>query len=105
MESFLAYPLEPQTLAADSDMRTLARFRRTMSPEDQAVLDKLLASVQHHWPVRKASAHLTPLDLLLMTMLVEQKKEINRLADLMQDHLETTRITEQNSCSKKHIQD
>ena len=90
MESFLAYPLEPQTLAADSDMRTLARFRRTMSPEDQAVLDKLLASVQHHWPVRKASAHLTPLDLLLMTILVEQQKELDRLSKMMQNHLEVS---------------
>jgi hypothetical protein len=90
MESFLAYPLEPQTLAADSDMRTLARFRRTMSPEDQAVLDKLLASVQHHWPVRKASAHLTPLDLLLMTILVEQQKELDRLSKMMQNDLEAS---------------
>lgn len=90
MESFLAYPLEPQTLAADSDMRTLARFRRTMSPEDQAVLDKLLASVQHHWPVRKASAHLTPLDLLLMTILVEQQKELDRLSKMMQNDPEAS---------------
>ncbi len=85
MESFLAYPLEPQTLAVDSDMRTLARFRRTMTPEDQAVLDELLAAVQHHWPIRQACAHLTPLDLLLMTMLVEQKKEIDRLADMVEN--------------------
>ncbi len=88
MESFLAYPLEPQKLAVDSDMRTLARFRRTMSPEDQAVLDELLAAVQHHWPIRQACSHLTPLDLLLMTMLVEQKKAFDRLAETMQDHLE-----------------
>jgi len=86
VESFLAYPLEPQTLAVDSDMRTLARFRRTMTPEDQAVLDTMLAAVQHHWPIRQACAHLTPLDLLLMTMLVEQKKEIDRLAGILQDH-------------------
>jgi len=85
VESFLAYPLEPQTLAVDSDMRTLARFRRTMTPEDQAVLDELLAAVQHHWPIRQACAHLTPLDLLLMTMLVEQKKEIDRLADMVEN--------------------
>ena len=94
MESFLAYPLEPQTLAVDSDMRTLARFRRTMSLEDQAVLDELLASVQHHWPIRKACAHLTPLDLLLMTMLVEQKKEIDRLSDILQHHLEASNTTD-----------
>jgi hypothetical protein len=93
MESFLAYPLEPQTLAVDSDMRTLARFRRTMSPEDQAILDTLLASVQHHWPVRKACAHLTPLDLLLMTILVEQKKEINHLADLVREKQATIQAT------------
>jgi hypothetical protein len=83
VESFLAYPLEPQTLAVDSDMRTLARFRRTMSPQDQAVLDEMLVAVQHHWPIRQACAHLTPLDLLLMTILVEQKKEIDQLANLV----------------------
>jgi hypothetical protein len=93
MESFLAYPLEPQTLAVDSDMRTLARFRRTMPPEDQAVLDTLLATVQHHWPIRQACAHLTPLDLLLMTMLVEQQKEIDRLADMVENQFKASRTT------------
>ena len=99
MESFLAYPLEPQTLAVDSDMRTLARFRRTMHPEDQSILDALLRSVQHHWPIRPAAAHFTPLDLLLVTMLVEQQKEIQRLSDLLGGKSELSRPKAPDSAS------
>lgn len=79
MDSFLAYPLDPTKFPGDSQMRTLARFRRTMDRQDQEILDGLLVSVQHHWPFQEAAAHLTPLDLLLMTMLVEQKKDMQRL--------------------------
>lgn len=79
MDSFLAYPLEPNSFPGDSDMRTLARFRRTMEAEDQRILDEMLTSVQHHWPLQSSAAHWTPLDLLLMTMLIEQKKDLLRL--------------------------
>ena len=83
MDSFLAYPLEPQKLRRDSDMCTLARLRRTMSQEDQAILDALLASVQHHWPLQETFAHLTPLNLLLITILIEQEKEMRRLSSMV----------------------
>ncbi|NIS80739.1 MAG: hypothetical protein GTO14_11145 [Anaerolineales bacterium] len=85
MNSFLAYPLDPTKLPGDSEMRTLARFRRTMDRQDQEILDRLLVSVQHHWPLQEAAAHLTPLDLLLMTMLVEQKKDMIRLEKQLSD--------------------
>ena len=83
MDSFLATPLEPNRFPSDSDMNTLARFRRAMGKDDQEILDDLLFSVRHHWPLKEDAAHLTPLELLLMTMMVEQKKELLDLKDLV----------------------
>ena len=84
MDSFLASPLEPNRFPLNCDMHTLARFRRTMDKDDQEILDDLLYSVRHHWPFRENAAHLTPLELLLMTMMVEQRKEMVRLMSLVE---------------------
>jgi len=52
-----------------------------MGKDDQAILDDLLFSVRHHWPLKEDAAHLTPIELLLMTMMVEQRKELLDLKD------------------------
>jgi hypothetical protein len=83
MDSFLASPLEPSRFPLNCDMNMLARFRRAMGKDDQEILDELLFSVRHHWPLKEDAAHLTPLELLLMTMMVEQKKELLDLKDLV----------------------
>lgn len=83
MDSFLATPLEPNRFPLNCDMNTLARFRRVMGKDDQEILDDLLFSVRHHWPLKEDAAHLTPLELLLMTMMVEQRKELLDLKDLV----------------------
>jgi hypothetical protein len=83
MDSFLATPLEPNRFPLHCDMNTLARFRRAMEKDDQRILDDLLLSVRHHWPLKEDAAHLTPIELLLMTMLVEQRKELLDLKDLV----------------------
>jgi hypothetical protein len=83
MDSFLATPLEPNRFPLNCDMKTLARFRRAMGKDDQEILDDLLFSVRHHWPLKEDAAHLTPLELLLMTMMVEQRKELMDLKDLV----------------------
>ena len=85
MDSFLASPLEPNRFPSNCDMQTLARFRRTMGKDDQEILDDLLYSVRHHWPLKENAAHLTPLELLLMTMMIEQRKEMMRLMSLMEE--------------------
>lgn len=83
MGSFLASPLEPNRFPLNCDMKMLARFRRAMGKDDQAILDDLLFSVRHHWPLEENAAHLTPIELLLMTMMVEQRKEMLDLKNLV----------------------
>jgi len=79
MTGFLKDPLSPTMFPANCDMRTLAGFRRTMSGGDQQLLDELLGSVDDHWPLQAESAHLTRLDLLLLTMVVEQHRRLKQL--------------------------
>lgn len=81
MDSFLATPLEPNRFPVNCDMNMLARFRRAMGKDDQEILDDLLYSVRHHWPLKEDAAHLTPIELLLMTMMIEQRKELLDLKD------------------------
>ncbi|MBN1266944.1 MAG: hypothetical protein JXA25_15730 [Anaerolineales bacterium] len=79
MTGFLKDPLSPTMFPPHSDMRTLAGFRRTMSDGDQQLLDELLGTVDQHWPFEQSAAHLTRLDLLLLTMVVEQHKRLKQL--------------------------
>ena len=92
MDNFLAYPLHAQDLPRESELRSLARFRMTMTEEDQEALDELLHSVREHWPLQPAAAHLISMDLLLLTMLVEQKKEIKRLHSSVKGSTKDTNI-------------
>ena len=79
MTGFLKAPISPSMFPPHSDMRTLAGFRRTMTENDQQILDELLGSVDEHWPFEPSAAHLTRLDLLLLTILVEQQKRLKLL--------------------------
>jgi hypothetical protein len=90
MDNFLAYPLQAQDLPRDSELRSLARLRMTMPEEDQEALDELLHSVREHWPLQPAAAHLISIDLLLLTMLIEQKKEMKQLRNTVERSGEDT---------------
>lgn len=77
---FLSPFLQPQTeYDLHSEMRSIVRFRRALRKEDQDVLDDLLVSMNKHWHLRDQMEHLTPLEFMLLGMLVEQNKEIKQL--------------------------
>jgi hypothetical protein len=52
-----------------------------MSAEDQALFDDLVASVERHWPFSVDGAKLISLEHLLLTMLLEQHKQLKRLSE------------------------
>ena len=64
---------------AQGEMRALARFRRALRLEDQQALDELLVSVKNHWGERSLAPHATSFEFVLLTMLLEQRKEISGL--------------------------
>ncbi len=62
------------------DEQTLANFRETLSPDDQQVLDGLLFDSTQTYSLAVAQAANTlPMDLLLLTMLMEHHKMLQFL--------------------------
>jgi DNA-binding response OmpR family regulator len=81
LANFLSPLLKPYSEdEIHSEMRGIARFRRTLRKEDQVVMDDLLVSLNKHWHLRDQMEHLTPLEFMLLGMLIEQNKEIKHLS-------------------------
>jgi hypothetical protein len=56
-----------------------ARFRRALRASDQQVLDDLFASAQKHLAAASYASHALPFETFLLSMLLEEHKEIIRL--------------------------
>jgi hypothetical protein len=66
------------------DEQTLTHFRETLPPEDQQVLDGLLFdSTQAYNLAVTQAAHTMPMELLLLTMLMEHHKLLQFLLGQM----------------------
>jgi len=55
------------------------RFRRALRRSDQVALDTLLDAAQRHLAAVSYAGHALPFDLFLLSILLEQQKEIERL--------------------------
>jgi hypothetical protein len=70
MDDFLAYPMELKPAPeSNSEMQTIAMFRRCLLIEDQQVMDSLLRRAIRHWPLQSLAEHMTPLEFMLLSML------------------------------------
>ena len=58
---------------------SFSRFRRALRRSDQIVLDDLFAAARHHLAAAAYAAHALPFEVFLMSMLLEEHKEIIRL--------------------------
>ena len=56
-----------------------ARFRRALRASDQQVFDDLFASAQKHLSAASYASHALPFETFLLSMLLEEHKEITRL--------------------------
>ena len=76
---FYLFPSVQSNVEVHNELRSLARFRRALRKEDQEVIDNLITSIQPHLPLAHLAERLTPIEYVLLSMLLEQKKEIGRL--------------------------
>jgi hypothetical protein len=67
------------------EMSELSRFRRALRKEDQLVYDSLWVHVTKHMMACTQANHLLPLEIFLLTMLLEEHKEIQRLGTLVKE--------------------
>jgi hypothetical protein len=56
--------------------KKLSPFRRALYREEQLILDDLFANAHHHRAALAHTAHLSPLEAILLAMLVEEHKRV-----------------------------
>ena len=61
------------------DMESYLRFRRALRRDDQRVLDSLYKKASLHFAAARTVDHALPFEVLLLLMLLEEHKEIERL--------------------------
>jgi hypothetical protein len=76
------------TLAFLEEQDSLARFRRALRRTDQQALDDLLASARRHLAPAAHAAYPLPLETFLLSMLLEEHKEVMRIRALLESLLE-----------------
>lgn len=67
-----------------------ARFRRALRRTDQLALDSLFAAAQQHLAAASYAAHALPFETFLLSMLLEEHKEVLRLRHLVEQFLATS---------------
>lgn len=67
------------TQAFLEEKQSLARFRRALRREDQVAFDELLADARQHLAAAAYASHLLPFEVMLLSMLVEERKQVNDL--------------------------
>ncbi|MDX1415969.1 MAG: hypothetical protein R3293_17365 [Candidatus Promineifilaceae bacterium] len=60
-----------------------AEFRRALRREDQQIFDALFATARRHTAAISQASHALPFEAILLAMILEQQREIERLQRLI----------------------
>jgi hypothetical protein len=77
----MAQTLPAIVKAFGTDNTLLAHFRGSLSPDDQQTLDGLLETAQAYQPVAAQTTPPSSMELLLLTLLLEQHKTVQFLLE------------------------
>jgi hypothetical protein len=61
------------------EQESFARFRRALRRSDQIALDSLFACARQHLAAAAYASHALPFEIFLLSMLLEEHKEVLRL--------------------------
>jgi hypothetical protein len=73
------------TQAFLQEQEAFARFRRALRRTDQQALDDLFAASRQHLAAAAYAAHALPFEVLLLSMLLEEHKEVMRLRQMVEE--------------------
>lgn len=62
------------------EQKSLGRFRRALRRADQEALDDLLAGACNNLAAASYASHLMPFEVLLLSMLLEEHKQVRQLS-------------------------
>lgn len=74
------------TQLVQQEIASWRRYRRALRAEDQQALDELFAAARRHSAAGAYLARDTPFDVMLLSMMVEQQKQLHRLSRALVDH-------------------
>ena len=63
----------------------LTKYRRALRREDQIIFDDLFTAAYKHRAASGYSGHLLPFETFLLSMLIEEHKEVKQLHELPHD--------------------
>jgi len=63
----------------------LTKYRRALRREDQIIFDDLFVAAYKHRAASGYSGHLLPFETFLLSMLIEEHKEVKRMRELPHD--------------------
>jgi hypothetical protein len=69
----------PFSQVLEAEFESWGKFRRALRREDQEALDALFAAAKHHVAAMVYASRLTPLEAILVGILVEHQKTITQL--------------------------
>lgn len=75
-------PSANQYLIQEQD--AFSRFRRALRRSDQLVLDELFSAARKHAAAQAYAAHALPFEAALLSMLLEEHKEVTRLRQMVE---------------------
>jgi hypothetical protein len=66
---------------------SFSRFRRALRRADQIALDDLFTAARQHLAAAQYASHALPFEVFLLSMLIEEHKEVMRMRQQMEDIL------------------
>ena len=69
------------------EQEAFSRFRRALRRSDQLILDELFSAARKHSAALAYASHALPFEVALLSMLLEEYKEIRRLRQLLEGAL------------------
>ncbi len=76
--------LKPITQQLIDEEAAFAKFRRALRRQDQLALDDLFAAARKHTAAAAYASHALPLEIFLLSMLLEEHKEVMLLREKME---------------------
>lgn len=79
--------LSTASMLIQQEEQSFARFRRALRRSDQMALDDLFAAARQHLAAAQYAAHALPFEVFLLSMLLEEHKEVMQLRQQMNELL------------------
>ncbi len=83
--------LPTASMLIQQEEQSFARFRRALRRSDQVALDDLFAAARQHLAAAQYAAHALPFEVFLLSMLLEEHKEVMQLRQQMNELLDASR--------------